>query len=86
MILGMPVISSSVGGIKTLVKDGETGLLFNPYDKYDLAGILVNALSNYELMIQLGENARKVALKRHMPETILKDLTNIYNEIFHDNN
>lgn len=86
MILGMPVISSSVGGIKTLVKDGETGLLFNPYDKYDLAGVLVNALSNYELMIQLGENARKVALKRHKPETILKDLTNIYNEIFHDNN
>jgi len=86
MILGMPVITSSVGGIKTLVKDGETGVLFNPYDKYDLAGVLVNALSNYKLMIQLGENARKVALKRHKPETILKDLTNIYNEIFHDNN
>lgn len=35
MILGMPVLSSSVGGVPSLIENKETGFLFNPYDKYD---------------------------------------------------
>jgi glycosyltransferase involved in cell wall biosynthesis len=84
MLLGMPVLSSSVGGIKTLLKDGESGLLFNPYDKYDLAGLIIYALRNYDLMVKLGLNAREIASKRHMPESILRDITNIYSDIYHD--
>jgi glycosyltransferase involved in cell wall biosynthesis len=85
MILGMPVLSSSVGGIKSLIAHGETGFLFNPYDKYDLAGLLVNLIKNYELAKQAGLNARKVALKRHSTESILFKLNQIYDKIINDN-
>lgn len=85
MILGMPVLSSSVGGIKTLIKNGETGFLFNPYDKYDLSGLLVNLIKNYEKAKNVGQNARQLALRRHSPEVIISDLSNIYNFVCHHN-
>ncbi len=80
----MPVLSSSVGGIKTLIIDQTTGFLFNPYDKYDLAGLLVNLINNYEKAKQVGLNARQVALKRHSPDQIISELNKIYNFIIHD--
>jgi glycosyltransferase involved in cell wall biosynthesis len=84
MILGMPVLSSSVGGIKSLIANKETGFLFNPYDKYDLAGLLINLINNYEKAKQAGLNARLVALKRHSPDDIFSVLSNIYNIIRND--
>jgi glycosyltransferase involved in cell wall biosynthesis len=84
MMLGIPVLSSSVGGIKSLLTDKETGFLFNPYDKYDLAGLLVNLINNYDKAKQAGLNARQVALKRHSPDGIISALSNIYNIISND--
>lgn len=84
MLLGMPVLASSVGGIKTLIKDEVTGYLFNPYDKHDLPGLLVHLMHNYESAIQTGKEARQVALKRHNPEKIYNDLNRIYNSIYKD--
>jgi glycosyltransferase involved in cell wall biosynthesis len=85
MLLGMPVLSSSVGGISSLIDDKESGFLFNPYDKYDLAGLLVNLINDYDKAKQAGLNAREVALKRHSPHSIISELSNIYNIICNDN-
>jgi glycosyltransferase involved in cell wall biosynthesis len=84
MMLGMPVLSSSVGGITTLIANKETGFLFNPYDKYDLAGLLINLINNYEKAKQAGMNARLIALKRHSAEDIISVLGNIYHTIIND--
>lgn len=81
MLLGMPVLSSSVGGVKTLIKNDYSGFLFNPYDKYDLAGLLVHLINNYEIAKQSGIRARQIALERHSPDTILNDLLKAYNHI-----
>mgnify|MGYP001260930983 CR=1 FL=1 len=80
-ILGLPVISSSVGGIKTLIEDGKTGFLFNPYDRYDLAGLLLSLINNYKYAIEVGKNARTIAIQRHSPDKIMKELLEIYNSI-----
>ncbi len=84
MLLGMPVLSSSVGGIKSLVKNEETGFLFNPYDKYDLAGLLVNLITDYEKAKKAGIEARKIAIKRHSPKSIMSQMGQIYNFILED--
>lgn len=84
MLLGMPVLSSSVGGVKSLVKNGETGFLFNPYDKYDLAGLLVNLINDYEKAKNAGTEARKIAIKRHSPESIMAKMDQIYKLILED--
>lgn len=81
MLLGMPVISSSVGGIKSLINDGVSGFLFNPYDKYDLAGLLVHLTNNYENAIDAGKIAREIAMKRHSPDAILFRILEMYSFI-----
>lgn len=85
MLLGMPVLSSSVGGVPSLINSGEDGFLFNPYDKYDLAGQLVNLVDNYKKAIEAGEKARCRALDRHSPKKIIESINNIYNTIYYDN-
>ncbi len=83
MLLGMPVLCSSVGGIKSLITNGKNGYLFNPQDRYDLAGLLVHVINNYELAIQSGYRARKIALQRHDSEKIYAVINEIYKEIKH---
>ncbi|WP_301922128.1 glycosyltransferase [Ferruginibacter sp.] len=81
-LLGMPVLSSSVGGISTLITNNVNGFVFNPYDRYDLAGLICNLINNYPIAIDAGRKARETALKRHSPAEILKTVNHIYNTIF----
>lgn len=85
MLLGMPVLSSSVGGLKTLIKHEESGFLFNPYDKYDLAGLLIDLIKNYDKAKIAGINSRVDATKRHSPDGIIADLLTSYNYILNKN-
>jgi len=84
MLLGMPVLASFVGGTKSLIQNWETGFLFNPYDKFDLAGLLIDLVNDYEKALYAGKFAREVALKRHSPEKILKELEGIYKYVFNE--
>ena len=81
-LLGMPVLSSSVGGVSSLILNNVNGFLFNPYDSYDLAGLLVNLINNYAFALEAADNARVTALKRHSPTEILKAVNHIYNTIY----
>ena len=81
MMMGMPVLSSSVGGVNSLIEHKQTGFLFNPYDVYELAGLIIGIWDNYSNAERMGLNARRVALVRHNPEAILSDLKNIYTKV-----
>ncbi|MDN3655838.1 glycosyltransferase family 4 protein [Ferruginibacter paludis] len=81
MLLGMPVLASSVGGIKTLINNGENGYLFNPHDKYDLAGLIVHLIHNYNKATDAGKNARATAVKRHDSDTIIADINKMYYDV-----
>jgi glycosyltransferase involved in cell wall biosynthesis len=80
-ILGLPVICTYVGGLSSIVKNNETGLLVPANDPYSLAANIQLLLLDKNFAIYLGENARKVALVRHNPQQILNDLLSIYNKV-----
>ena len=82
MLLGMPVLSSSPGGVKSLITHKENGFLFNPYDQYELAGLLAHLINNYEEVLPVAQNARATALKRHSPEDILTEVDKMYHTIY----
>jgi glycosyltransferase involved in cell wall biosynthesis len=84
MLLGIPVVSSAVGGINSLIIHQETGYLINPHDKYDLAGMIAHLCVNYQNAIACGARARERALARHNPVKILETLNNMYNTIYND--
>jgi glycosyltransferase involved in cell wall biosynthesis len=86
MLLGMPVLSSSVGGVKSLITHNEDGFLFNPYDKYDLAGLLSSLINDYGRALAAAQKARQTAMQRHSPVEIMKVLNGIYTNIYNDKN
>ncbi|WP_270214148.1 glycosyltransferase family 4 protein [Coprobacter fastidiosus] len=84
-LLGVPVLATHVGGISSLVVDGETGLLFPANAPYTLASLIKKLSRDKSLCERLSKNAREQALFRHNPETIRSSLISIYEEIIKDN-
>jgi len=80
-ILGIPVISTNVGGIASLIEDSKTGYLIPANDPYSLAAKIIELKDDMVNAAKIGIDAREAAFLRHDKETIKNDLTNIYNEL-----
>ena len=61
MALGLPVISTDVGGIPFLIKHGENGILTPPFKAVGMADHIYELLENNELVIRIAQNARATA-------------------------
>ena len=59
MAAGLPVISTSVGGIPELIEDGKDGLLFSPGDVNSLAEKISVLLNDKDMRIKIGNKARQ---------------------------
>ena len=81
MILGMPCISTFVGGVGSLIRDGKDGILIQDSDPWVMAGAIIEMAVNKEKAIRLGINGRKTALKRHDRDRIISDLLKVYENI-----
>lgn len=58
---GLPVVTTSVGGIPDLLTDGETGLFVPDDDAEAMADAIVRLLNDDELSQRLSTNGRKLA-------------------------
>lgn len=58
---GRPIIASRVGGLREVVREGETGYLFRPGDYRELSRLLMIMLDDAELRRRLGERGREYA-------------------------
>lgn len=59
--VGCPVIASRVGGIPEYLSDGESGLLFNPGDYYDLAQKMKQIMTDNVLRMKIIDGGLKYA-------------------------
>jgi glycosyltransferase involved in cell wall biosynthesis len=75
---GVPVIASRLGAIPELVREGETGLLFEPGDAADLATKVRWASENAAAMREMGEKARAVYQAEYSPEFSIETLLRLY--------
>jgi glycosyltransferase involved in cell wall biosynthesis len=81
-LLGLPVVATYTGGVSSLIENNKTGMLVPVNDPYFLSGIIASLLSNPDKMQYLGANAGELARKRHDKENILKNIEDIYQEIW----
>jgi glycosyltransferase involved in cell wall biosynthesis len=77
---GTPVIASRIGALAEIVRDGETGLLFEPGNPRDLADKIAWAQAHPEWMVAMGRNARAQYEAEFSAEVNYQRLMEIYGE------
>lgn len=81
MLLGVPIVSSCVGGVKDMLVDSQEGFIYPADEPYMLAYYINKIFEDDDLAIRLSKNAKKHAKFTHDPQRNLDGLLNIYNEI-----
>jgi len=81
---GLPVIGSRLGAMASLIRDGETGLLFEPGNATDLAAKLAWARDNPVRMTTMGNAARLEYEQLYTPLRNLSMLLSIYRDAITD--
>ena len=76
--LGKPVIGSRIGGIPELVKDGKTGLTFEPGNSKELRNRIEFLMKEPDKVVEMGKNARKFVKERFSAEKHYQKLMEIY--------
>jgi len=76
MACGLPIVTTPVGAIKTMVMHGETGLLVQPGNPQQLYDALIAILSDKALASRLGHAGCQIVQERYSAEkTVGKYLT-----------
>lgn len=81
MLLGVPTISSDVGGVKNMLTHEKDGFIY-PYDEpYMIAYYVCQFFSDADLANRFSQNAQKHARQTHDRNNNLETTIRIYNEI-----
>lgn len=81
---GLPAIASRLGALAEIVRDGRTGLLFDPGQAGDLASKLAWAEAHPEAMKRMGRAARAEYEARYTPARNHAQLLEIYRDALGD--
>lgn len=84
MSVGLPVISTTVGGIPETVEDGVNGFLIQPGDYRALAEKIDLLVGNKELREQMGRESYRIAKEKFDINIIINQLKKIYQEILEE--
>jgi glycosyltransferase involved in cell wall biosynthesis len=76
-----PIVSTRVGGIQDIVKEGETALLADVTDATTFSDNLLRLVEDDELRFRLGNNSRQYVLKKFSYQRLVKDMTDLYYEL-----
>ncbi len=79
--VGLPVVSTHVGGIPEAVEDGTNGFLVEPGDVDALADRLGRLVTSPELVERMGRESLKIAQERFSTERIGQELRQLYQEL-----
>ena len=83
--MGLPIIATYVGGVPSLIKHEESGILVPANDPFQMAFHIKDLFINRNKAKQYGKRAQTIALERHNPQNIIKVLKEIYTTIITEN-
>ncbi|WP_298653429.1 glycosyltransferase [uncultured Proteiniphilum sp.] len=81
MMMGVPSVASSVGGVSSIVKDNESSLLFPSGDSAFLAYQIKRIFSEDTLAMKISREAQNIAHRRHNVEQTTQQYLTIYSHI-----
>ena len=81
MLVGVPSVATSVGGVPSMLSHNQDGLLCTPGDPYSIASQLNILLADKSKAAKISLSARDKAMKRHSKQLIIDQLISSYKEI-----
>ena len=83
MSFGLPVITTNVGGISSVFKNGRNGVLIDQYDHNDVVNQINRVLSNRKLYAALGLANYSDAKEKVWSNIVAKRILKIFDDISH---
>lgn len=80
MASGLPVITTTVGGIPEVIHDGENGFMIEPYNSTALAGIILYLIESPEKAREIGFSGRETVKEKFNWENITQQVLRVYEE------
>ena len=84
MALGKPVIASGVGGVFSVVRDNETGLVVPPSDSARLAERMLELLNDPVRARAIGEAGRRLVREEFGTEKMVRETAALYRRVLTD--
>ncbi len=81
MSCGIPVVSSSVGGLPELIRHNETGFIAEIGDVKRMAKYVIDLLTNEKKYTLFSENSRKRAVEVFDKSIVIPMYENLYNKV-----
>lgn len=76
--VGIPVVSTIVGGISSLINNGVDGVLVPANDPYQMAYQIISLSKDISKMKEMSKRGKAKGMERHNPENILTQLKECY--------
>jgi glycosyltransferase involved in cell wall biosynthesis len=84
MMAGLPVISSSLDGLKEVIKNKKTGLLVNIADSDELAEKIVYLYNNQKIRKKIAKNA-KLKMQNYNNHNLIRNFEDLVVKIYNEN-
>ena len=81
MQMGIPVVSTNVGGIPEMISNNETGILVPSQDPQSLSNSIIDLLLNSQKRQYLAKVASEKSLDRFKPDRYLTELESLYSAV-----
>ncbi|MCL2134117.1 MAG: glycosyltransferase family 4 protein [Candidatus Bathyarchaeota archaeon] len=78
---GLPVVTTTVGGIAETIETGKNGLLVRPSDSKQFSDALLYLLEHQMEASEMGLNARKIIVEQYDWSVLVKKTMQIYDEV-----
>ncbi|MBM3292137.1 glycosyltransferase family 4 protein [Candidatus Bathyarchaeota archaeon] len=81
MAASKPVVASRMGGVPEIIDDNINGMLFQPWDSYELSEKIVKLLANMDYARALGKQAFNDAVQKYDWRVVTHQIEKVYEEI-----
>ncbi len=77
---GLPVVTTTVGGIPETIQSGKNGFLVKPFDEKAFADRILYLLEHREFASEMGAAARKTVVEQLDWKIVVKDAMKVYDQ------
>ena len=84
MLLGLPCAAANVGGVPSMMTDGQEGVLFDPAAPGTLEAAVADLWADPDRAARLGRNAAARARADHDPASIAADVMQLYQSVLEE--